>query len=156
MAKASSKKKTKKSGLLALMIIASCIFFSGYMILFCAMMLPTLAAWIGDKDKSKRMAVTVGALNLTGTLPVLLELYHKGGQVGSAFGELAAPLNWIIVFLATLVGWVMAQVVPMAIASILTARDKMKLDKIRSYQKELVQEWGPEVTEVASLNRERL
>lgn len=144
---AATKKKGKKRTLFALLFMLSAIFLGSYVILFGALIVPTLLCWLTDRDKGKRMTTTVGALNLIGLLPILFQLWKEGGEVGQAFELIGSMFSWISVLLATLVGWVMAQVIPPLIVGIITTRDRMKIDRLRAQQKALTEEWGPDVND---------
>lgn len=144
---AKSKKKGKKRTLFVLLFALAAIFLGSYVILFSTLMIPTLLCWLTDRDKGKRMTTTVGALNIIGALPIVFQLWRNGGDVNDSFMLLGSVFSWISVFLATLVGWVMAQVIPPLIVGVITARDRMKIDRLRAQQKALTEEWGPEVND---------
>jgi hypothetical protein len=144
---ASSKKKGKKRTLFVLLFVMASIFLGAYVILFCALIVPTLLCWLTDRDKGKRMTTTVGALNLIGILPILFQLWKEGGDVSQSFALIGNLFSWASVLLATLVGWVMAQVIPPLIVGVITARDRMKIDRLRARQKALTEEWGPDVND---------
>jgi hypothetical protein len=146
MASGKTKKRSKKMALLPLVLLCL-IFVTPTASIVLAGLIPGLGAWLLDRDKHKLTAITVLALNTAAIIPLLLYLWSNGNTISLALSVLSSPLSWLLLFAASGVGWFLAYVIPAIIVSIITSRNKTKLDKIRVRQKELVEEWGASITE---------
>lgn len=148
MAKAagSPTRKASSMGLIGILCIGG--FFPPTAIVILAGMFPTYIAWMTDRTKGKLTGITVAAANLATLMPVLLRVWDKGNTIGIALSTLASPFSWIVILAGSGVGWMLAQVFPLMVVGIISARDKAKLDKARARQQQLVDEWGSGITEV--------
>jgi hypothetical protein len=143
--------KPKKPGqrfvFLLILLVPLAVVFMASALIIIAGMIPSLAALISDRDRQKLTALTVAALNLAACMPVLNKLWETGNNLNTAVTLLTDPLNWLIMFMGAGLGWVMAFGVPAVIANIITARDNARLSDIRTRQQQLIEEWGPEVSD---------
>lgn len=110
-------------------------------------LLPSVLSYMADREKGKLMTLTVTSLNFTALIPIIMRLWDRGQTLDNATALLANPLIWFLVLLGAMFGWVLAQVVPSLVVSIIAAKDRRLLDKIRARQKTLIEEWGPDVAE---------
>jgi hypothetical protein len=148
MSKTDAAPKRKKSSLSLIGILCIGGFFPPTAIVLLAGMIPTYIAWLTDRTKGKLTGITVAAANLATLMPILLRLWDKGNTFNIALSTLASPFSWIVILAGSGVGWMLAQVFPLMVVGVISARDKAKLDKARARQKVLVDEWGPGITEV--------
>ncbi len=148
MAEPAAKPPRKKgsAGLVSVLIIGA--FFPPTSILILAGLIPTYVAWLTDSTKGKLTAITVGSFNLAALMPLLMRLWDKGNSVSTTISLLFSPFSWILILAGAGVGWMLTQVLPLMVVGFITARDKAKLDKIRSRQKALTDDWGIAITEV--------
>ena len=110
-------------------------------------LVPSYAAWILDRDRNKLMAITVASLNIAALTPLLIKLWSGGHSLSLARSLLASPLSWIFILASAGIGWILAQAIPAIIVVVISSRNKLKLEKIRARQKQLVEEWGNSITE---------
>lgn len=143
-------KKQKKSGGFALslpfLLIAFTYGLPTSMIIISGL-LPTLLCLLADREKGKIMTITVGALNLAAVMPAVFRLWQRGHTFENSADILSSPLTWLMFLLGALLGWLMAQAIPFMFVALISAKDKMSLDRIRIRQKQLIDEWGSAVTE---------
>lgn len=146
----SKKKKAGKPGISPWLIVTImtpvAIFAMPTTLLLVAGMVPTVIAWIVDRDPEKYAPMTVGALNFCGILPFLLDLWKHQHTVLAATRTLADPLTWMIMLGAAGVGWVIYYSVPPMVVSFELARSQRRIEAQNTRKKDLVEEWGVEVT----------
>ncbi|MEC4589996.1 MULTISPECIES: hypothetical protein [Nitrospirillum] len=109
-------------------------------------MVPTLVAWIVDRDPDKPAAVTVGGLNLCGVMPFCIQLWQHGHTMDYAAGLLVQPVTWLVMYSAAGVGWLLYFGIPPLVAGWAVARDQAKIRELDEQRQALVEEWGIEVT----------
>ncbi len=123
--------------ILAAVLPTACILVPG--------MLPTLCALIGDRDKEKAAGITVGAMNAAGVAQMVIELWKRGHDFDTAFTLLTQPGNWLIMYGAAAMGWMIYFIVPTIVASFMTAGSETRLQTLRNNLEELKRIWGPDV-----------
>lgn len=123
------------------------IAFSSTSVVLVLGMLPTIAAYIWDRSKDKMTAFTVGAMNLAGCFPFLLELWlTEGHDINTAFGKFEEIRTWIVIYLAAMIGWMIDWAMTGIIASIMVQKGQYRMQDIRKIKEKLIERWGPEVT----------
>lgn len=114
-------------------------------IVFGIGMIPTMVAFIVDRDPEKPAPITVGGLNFCGCMPYAIDLWKHGHTIGAAMKVFADPLSWLVMFGAAAVGWAFYYGIPPAVASAEVMRSEKRIDALKQKKVALVQEWGPEV-----------
>lgn len=110
-------------------------------------MIPTLVAWIVDRDEEKYAPITVGVMNLCGVLPGLLELWQTGHTIGRASALVIDPYVLLWAFGAASVGWAIHMGLPPLVGLWHVWRTKGRIAELEDRQKQLVAEWGKAITE---------
>ena len=130
------------SGMLLLLAI---LFMPTTLILFFGM-IPTTVAAVVDRTGRATKAMTVGAMNVAGCTPFLIELWTKGHSTDMALQIISNPLTlimiWSIAAIGYLIEWAMAGIV----STILVQRSQTRLQDIKKQQAHLVERWGKKVT----------
>jgi Flp pilus assembly protein TadB len=90
-------------------------------------MLPTAVAVVVDHHQRRYLARTVGAMNLAGVMPGALRLWEAGVSFDSLQQVIDSPYNWLVMYGAAAIGWVLYFCVPPVVAMV-------------------IEEWGEEVT----------
>lgn len=146
--KAQSSKKTKTPFAVKfsifLLLVAGAVFLATSL-LFAVCMVPTLVAMVIDRQPQKTMWVTIGAMNLAGTLPSLFNLWQIRGQIDDTFVLLTQPLTMLMAYGAAAMGWVIHQNFTPFVASVIVRKNQIRLKEIEKRQKELVRKWGDDV-----------
>lgn len=114
-------------------------------IVLAAGMLPTLVAWIVDRDDEKYAPITVGVMNLCGVLPGLLELWTSGHRIGTATDLIMDPYVLLWAFGAASVGWAIHMGIPPIVGMWHGWRTKNRIAELEDRQRQLVEEWGREI-----------
>jgi hypothetical protein len=142
-AKPASTPFSVKFAYICLIIIAA-IFFP-LTVLFCACMLPAFVAALVDGHVQKTAGVTVGAMNLAGTLPAILSLMNHGGTIGASISLLLDPTTLMYAYGAAMAGWWFYAQVPKIVSGMLVRRAEKRVRQIDVRHQELVRKWGEKV-----------
>ncbi len=150
MAGPASQNKTKGggtgklvlTGLLLLPVVAvllpSCIVLT-------VNMAPTIVAYVVDKSREKYLAITVGLLNVCGTLPALVGLWQQGQSYDAALDIAGDPFHWLMAYGAAGIGWVVYLGLPPILGHYYGITSQARLHNHLHKQQILVAAWGDEV-----------
>lgn len=156
MAKPKSKDKDKKAGkkkkkghsrmltFLLLLLPAALVVLPTTMI-FGVGMIPTMVAYMIDRDPEKPAPIIVGGLNFCGCMPFAILLWIQGHTMGVAMKMLANPITWLVMYGAAALGWAFYYGIPPAVANAEIRSAEKRVEELRMRKSELVQQWGPEV-----------
>ncbi len=143
-------KKKKKMGFreqftMAFLIAMGMIFKSTAVMLLIGM-IPTLVAIVVDKSKEKLKPLTVGAMNLAGCFPFVLELWLSGdNDISSALSKVLEPRTFVTIYLAASIGYLIDWAMTGIVAQIMYQKGQARLKEIDELMESLVERWGPEV-----------
>lgn len=124
------------------MLLVTAVIFLPSTILFSVCMIPTLVASIVDNQRQKTAWLTVGAMNLAGTIPGWFMLWDMGHTIPAAFQLVIQPMTIIVSFGGAAVGWLVYYNVTPFVAGIILKKNEYRLREIERRQKELVRRWG--------------
>ena len=122
-------------------LVVAMVFFPTT-VLFCGCMLPAFVAALVDTQGQKTAGVTVGAMNLAGTLPAGLALWGSGGRIEHAIALLLQPQTLLVAYVAAAFGWALYFYIPPIVAGMMVRRNEKRLKDIEKRQQELVRKWG--------------
>jgi len=143
---ARGKKKRKGSMLtLILLIIPAGLVVLPTSILFGVGMIPTIVAYVTDRDPEKSAPITVGGLNFCGCMPYAIDLWKHNHTIMAAGKIFADPLSWLIMYGAAAIGWALYYGIPPAVANFEVMRAEKRVSALKQVKVGLVQEWGPDV-----------
>lgn len=115
-------------------------------ILVVAGTLPSVVAVLIDRHRRRYLARTVGAMNLAGVLPGALHMWESGISFSSLLLVIDSPYNWLVMYGAAAVGWVLYFCVPPVVAMVVEVKVDETKRRLEARAKMLVEEWGEEVT----------
>jgi hypothetical protein len=149
------KKKGGKIGsvLIFILFILSAPFFMPTWTLLLIGMLPTFVALLADTDPQKSSTSSVGAMNIAGLTPFLIDLWIKGQTMDNTFAILREPSNWMIILGAAGIGALIVFAVPQAMASMTLARAENRLKVLKNNLEQLKTSWGPDVANTKPLDK---
>ena len=111
-------------------------------VLFCGCMLPAFVAALVDTQGQRTAGMTVGAVNLAGTLPAGLALWGNGGRIEHAIALLLQPQTLLVAYVAAAFGWALYFYIPPIVAGMMVRRNEKRLKDIEKRQQDLVRKWG--------------
>jgi len=132
------------------MVFVSAVIFLPTTIVVCVCMIPTLVASIIDNHARKTMWLTVGAMNMAGTVPVWFSLMDAGQfsmldpgrAIPAAFQLIVQPMNIIVSYGGAAVGWGVYNYVTPLVAAVVQSKNERRLRDIDRRQKTLIKKWG--------------
>jgi hypothetical protein len=130
-----------------LLVVAGLLVFTlPTVLILCVGMLPTAAAFLVDRRREKYTTLCVGSMNFVGVIPFLAELWTEDHSFDKAFEILGDPLGWMMMLGSAGIGWAIYFVAPNIVAMFMAARIEQRIERLKSRQTELVEEWGPGVS----------
>ncbi len=108
-------------------------------------MLPTIVAYAVDKSREKYLAITVGLLNICGTLPALAGLWQQGQSYDAALDISSNPFHWLMAYGAAAIGWAIYLGLPPILGHYYGITSQARLHNHQRKQQILVEGWGEEV-----------
>ncbi len=157
MAKKVFKRQRRKSlswqGQLILVILILCgVLFAATTIILLAGMLPTIVAAYLDKTKEKMRGITIGAMNLAGCTPFIMQLWLENPTMETSLNILSDPFVWMIMYSAAAIGYCIEWVVVGAISIFVEERAQLRVKSIEKQQEQLRTRWGKEVSGEVALD----
>ena len=142
-----ARKRKKKGGALTLilLIVPAALIVLPTTILFGIGMIPTIVAYVVDRDPDKSAPITVGGLNFCGCMPFAIDLWKHQHTIGAAAKIFADPLAWLVMYSAAAVGWGLYYGIPPLVAGMEVTRAEKRVEVLKQKKVALVQEWGPDV-----------
>lgn len=142
--KAKKKGRSRMLTFLLLLLPAALVVLPTTMI-FGVGMIPTIVAYMIDRDPEKPAPIIVGGLNFCGCMPFAIMLWQQGHGMSIAMKMLANPLTWLVMYGAAALGWAFYYGIPPAVANAEIRSAEKRVEELRMTKSELVQQWGPEV-----------
>ena len=129
---------------LVLLLPAAAVLLPTTLVLTVCMM-PTLAAWLADRQPGRALATSVCLLNLAGSLPGVIEVWNQGHDVAAAQWVLSGPVTWLSAYGAAAVGWLLFLVLPPVLRAHHARSTARRIRQLQKRQEALEKDWGPEV-----------
>ncbi len=118
------------------------------MIVLGVALIPTGVAFLMERRKGYYGGITVGVMNLAGTMPYLAELWFNGHTVEGALAIITNVFAWMVFYGAALFGWAIYSTTPSVVSTFMAMTAGHRITALRAQQRELVQKWGPDVESV--------
>jgi hypothetical protein len=120
--------------------------FPESIILFFIGILPTLVAFIIDKAPRKYFTICVGAMNITGIFPLMIDLWSGNNNITHAIQIITNVYDLVIMYAAAGCGWFLYITVPTMVRTLLGVMARNRITLLRTKQQNLLGEWGDEIT----------
>ncbi|MBI1208736.1 MAG: hypothetical protein GC191_15800 [Azospirillum sp.] len=133
--------------MLVILLAPAALFLLPTTILFGIGLIPTLVAFLTDRNADKTASITVGAINFCGIAPFAFDLWQNHNSVVGALHIFADPLAWLIMYGAAAIGWGIFYGIPPAIANFEVMRAERQIGALLETRVELIREWGHEITQ---------
>lgn len=108
-------------------------------------MMPTLAAWLVDRQPGRPLATSVCLLNLAGSLPGVIEVWTDGHDVAAARWVLSDAVTWLAAYGAAGIGWMLFIILPPVLRAYHARSTERRIRQLQKRQEALENDWGPEV-----------
>jgi len=115
-----------------------------FFFLFLAL-LPSITSILWDRKPGRFASKTVAAFNITGMFPFLVAISSSGSADSIALNTLADAKTWVLVYGFAIFGWSVILLVPKITLIFLEIRSKYLINKMESFQQELLDEWGEDI-----------
>ncbi len=110
-------------------------------------MLPTLGAYVAERSREKHLVMTVGLMNLCGSLPAVVKLWSLG-QVFASIGPVIHDVYvWLIAYGAAGCGWLIYAITSPVVGAYYRVSSEARIRMLKQSQRSLVENWGREVAE---------
>lgn len=116
-------------------------------------MLPTLVAYIIDRSPQKSATFSVGSINFIGVFPYVLDLWSSMNTIDEALNMVTDLFSMLIMYSAAAFGWLLFMAMPAVVSSFVIVLQQRKVAQLRAEQKDLIEEWGPEVGALVEMAR---
>ena len=114
-------------------------------IIIVAGLVPTGVAYFVDREPEKYAPIAVGAFNLVGILPFILDLWSGPATISTAIDLLVNPFTWLIMYGAASLGWVFFLGLPGVATIWLEASAEAQVNRLRKEQAKLIEDWGEDI-----------
>jgi hypothetical protein len=114
-------------------------------ILLLAGLAPTLVAALIDRYRARYLTRTVGFMNLAGLTPLIVQLWSDGLTMTSLAHILSRPIDWLTMYGAAGIGWVLFLGMPNLARVFVDIRADQLQRELKMRAARLVEEWGEEV-----------
>jgi hypothetical protein len=108
-------------------------------------MVPTLVARVVDPGPARHLTITVGSLNLAGSLWFVHDVWAAGQSFAAVQPALMDMLGWLSALVGAGAGWAIHGVMPVISRRIAETKTALRLGRLRKQQAELVEQWGEPV-----------
>jgi hypothetical protein len=118
------------------------------MIVLAVALIPTGVAFLMERSKGLYGGITVGVMNLAGTLPYLADLWFSGHTIDGALDIITNVFAWMVFYGAAMFGWAIYSTTPSVVSTFMAMTAGHRITALRSSQRDLVQKWGPDVESI--------
>jgi len=132
---------------LVLMLAIGLFLFLPTVLLLVICLLPTGAALVVDRSASRSGWLCVGGLNFAAMAPSLFELWFDKNTLEFATSVISNVFTMILIYGAAAVGWIIYTTMPQIIASVMDMTSTRRIERLKARQQDLIEEWGPEVSQ---------
>jgi hypothetical protein len=108
-------------------------------------LLPTLVAFIIDKSSKKYSTFCVGAMNITGVFPAMLELWAGQNNITHAIQIITNVFDLFVMYAAASFGWLLYIAIPPVVNALLAVASQHRVTQLREKQRDLIMEWGEDI-----------
>jgi len=127
------------------MVLVTAVVFLPTTIVFFIGLIPTMVAALIDNNPRKTAWLTVGMMNVAGTVPVWFSLLDAGHTIPAAFQLITQPSTIILSYGGAGIGSLIYYKVTPLVAAFVQGKNERRLRDIDKRQKFLVKKWGEDV-----------
>ncbi len=137
-------RRAKAGGSFIALLILVVVSLPTVLLLFFGM-LPAIIAYIIDPSKHKASTICVGAMNVAGVFPYLLDLWTGIHSIDTVMGVLIDVFALMVMYSAAACGWMLFLAVPPVVGILLNWTAQRRIAALRARQKSIIEEWGKDM-----------
>ncbi len=141
---ATAQPKFKPILLLLLLVPVGLLMLPSTIVLLAAM-IPTAVARFVDLTPQRYLTLTVGAMNLAGSLWMLHDVWVLGGGFDAIVPTLRDSFAWLAALAGAGTGWVIYGAMGAVAAYFASVQTGIRLRRLRRDRESLLEEWGDAV-----------
>jgi hypothetical protein len=145
--------RLRKRLTLSVVVIAAALFLPTSMLLAIGM-LPTAVMFVVDRTREKMRVLTVGAMNLAGCMPFVMDLWQHDHTIHTSLSYVSQPRTIVVMYFAAAIGYMIEWIVTALVASMAVQKAKARITAIEKRHAELQARWGNEVDGMTALDDE--
>lgn len=146
------KKLSLKHWLFVLVGIAVLIVFLPTTALLIVGMIPTMVAFVVDRQPGRNKTFTIGVMNFAGCFSYVLDIWLHANSINYSLFLLTQPKTYVVMYAAAAIGYVIDWGITLIVSAILVQRSEMRLKKIEKEKEALAQRWGKDVDGLQTLD----
>lgn len=108
-------------------------------------LVPSIVAYVVDRNERPMLAFTIAPLNLAGLMPYLLTLWNGSDTMPTVVHMLTDVYVWLVIYLAAGAGWLIFIGMPTIVTLTLERSLDRRKSKLQGLQDKLRADWGAEV-----------
>ena len=126
----------------------------GFIFLMIAL-LPSFVAHFIDPDPTKPKFKVVACCNIAATMPMMAPMFEASFhfQPYDITALLSNPNLWLFIYGGAGIGWCLIYLCNQLAFYIVDARNEFVISQIEAQQRQLIEEWGPQVKEPPGLTK---
>lgn len=140
------KKRTLRGQVMLAAAVMAAVVMREITLLLLIAMLPTIVAWYTDKTKHKARVLAIGAMNLAGATPFVLELWRHDDAFSAFSIMLQWPLTYAVPYAAAALGALIDWATVGAVSAMMFQRALGRLRRIEERQREAAERYGADVS----------
>jgi len=147
-AKEAAAQPAKKRGgslLLILLLLPVALILLPTTLVVLPAMVPTFVARLVDPGPGRHLTITVGSLNLAGSLWFVHDIWLAGQSFSAVAPTLSNMMGWLAALVGAGAGWAINWMMPLISGRIAATKSSVRLARVRKRQAELVEQWGEPV-----------
>lgn len=109
-------------------------------------LLPTMVAVLIDRSKKRTKSLTVGAMNVAGCVPFLIDLWTTANTLENALSVISDPRTIVVIYSAAAIGYLIDWALSGIVATLMVQRAESRRAEIKKRHADLIERWGREVT----------
>jgi len=131
--------------LFGLAFIGLATFAAPTCVLLLVGMVPSIVAYVVDRDERPMLAFTITPLNLAGLMPYLLQLWTGRDTMPTVVHLLSDVYAWLVIYLAAGAGWLLFLGMPTIVGILLERSLAGRKAQLEALQAKLRADWGADV-----------
>lgn len=146
MAKKKPRKKLSwQATVFLVMSLLLAIVFLPTTILLSIGMLPAIVCALVDKTRGMVRTMSVGAMNLAGCIPFVIELWTNGHTFEVAIEYIVQPRTIIVMYFSAAMGYLIDWAMTGIVCSVMVEKARGRIRDIEKQHNALTERWGEEV-----------